>query len=98
LHVETETWDDVWYKDEGGREKCLQVSVSLRDGKNNVVPNRSVPLKFTLLYDNKSILKVMRQEILHVFGPTKQSISAQTGNATVRFRIEDGKCTFHLAE
>lgn len=90
LDVKAESWDEIWYKDEGGREKCMQVTVSLRDGENNVITGRSVPLKLTLLYDNdERHIEVMRQEILQTAGPPKHIIKPEIGSTSVRFRIED---------
>jgi hypothetical protein len=45
-------WDDEWFKDEGGRDKCITLKVTLRDARNKVVTDRRVPLTVTLLYSN----------------------------------------------
>jgi len=58
LHIQTEVWDDIWYKDEGGREKCMHVTVSLRDKDNEIMKHRKIPIKPTLLYENDQQLKV----------------------------------------
>ncbi len=42
----------VWYKDEGGKDKCIEIKVSLRDSENKIVKDRKVPLKCFLLYSN----------------------------------------------
>jgi hypothetical protein len=35
----------VWYKDEGGREKCILLNISLEDGSGNKIKDRPVQLK-----------------------------------------------------
>ena len=89
LKVEASGWEPVFFKDEGGREKCMSVEVSLVDKNGEVIRGRRIPLKFTLLYDNDKSLRVMRQEILKVFGPPRQYVNPQTGSMTAQFRIED---------
>mmetsp|Transcript_7122 Transcript_7122/g.10637 ORF Transcript_7122/g.10637 Transcript_7122/m.10637 type:complete len:775 (+) Transcript_7122:1393-3717(+) len=87
--IESDDWEPIWYKDEGGRDKCMQVLASLCNKDNNLVLNRKVPLKMTLLYDNEYNQEVMKQSNLKVFGPPKQYIDPTSGQATIRFRIED---------
>jgi len=89
LKVEPIDWEPTWYKDEGGREKCMQVRVTLTDKNGDPVSGRKVPLKFTLLYDNGQSLRVMNQGILKVFGPDRQYINPSASTAEVSFRIED---------
>mmetsp|Transcript_27913 Transcript_27913/g.80652 ORF Transcript_27913/g.80652 Transcript_27913/m.80652 type:complete len:914 (-) Transcript_27913:123-2864(-) len=87
--VEPIDWDPTWYKDEGGREKCMQVRVSLSDKNGDPVSGRKIPLKFTLLYDNGQSLRVMNQGILKVFGSDRQYINPNGSAAIISFRIED---------
>ena len=89
LKVEPIDWEPTWYKDEGGREKCMQVRVTLTDKNGDPVSGRKIPLKFTLLYDNGQSLRVMNQGILKVFGPDRQYINPSASTAEVSFRIED---------
>ena len=42
------TRTQVWYKDEGGREKCILLNVSLEDGSGNKIKDRPVQLKCLL--------------------------------------------------
>lgn len=89
LKVEPMDWEPTWYKDEGGREKCMQVRVSLSDKNGDPVTGRKIPIKFTLLYENGQSLRVMNQGILKVFGSERQYINANGSPAIISFRIED---------
>ena len=89
LKVEPLDWEPTWYKDEGGREKCMQVRATLADKNGDPVSGRKIPLKFTLLYDNGQPLRVMNQGILKVFGPERQYINANGSPTIISFRIED---------
>jgi len=86
-------WEDIWYKDEGGRDKCMQVQVGLMNHKNEFVQSRRVQLKLTLMYESNdgdvahSI--VMKQDILNVFGAPRHFIDTETAKTFLRFRIED---------
>jgi hypothetical protein len=42
----------VWYKDEGGKDKCIVLTIRIHDSDGNAVRNRKVPLKATLMYHN----------------------------------------------
>ena len=46
----------------GGRDNCVQIQVRLVDRNGNVVTNRVVPLKLSLLYGNMT--RVHNQDIL----------------------------------
>jgi len=85
--VQTKNWDEVWYKDEGGRDKCMQVNVRLCDGNGRAVKQQTY-LKLTLVYDNDQFSPVMNQDILKTFGLPRQSTSVD-GKAKIQFRIED---------
>jgi hypothetical protein len=76
-------WEDEWYKDEGGREKCVSFGVELRNSKGEFV-NRKVPLKITLVYGNGQ--EVARQDILKLMDSDKVIID---GRAEIRARIEE---------
>jgi len=89
LSIEAQDWEDVWYKDEGGRDKCMLAEVSLRRVDDSPVYNLRVPLRMTLRYDDPISLTVQNQDILRVLGPPRQFIDGDTGKALVRFRVED---------
>lgn len=93
LKVEPIDWEEIWYKDEGGRDKCMQVEVGLYNSSSELVLNRRIQLKLTLMYDSTEDgtqhSKVIKQDILNVFGSPRHFIDPETGKTTVRFRIED---------
>jgi hypothetical protein len=78
-------WTDVWYKDEGGRDKCMEVISAVVD--HNCESNLgAVTLQLTLCYSN---WVPCNQDILRVLGPSKLELDSNTGKAKIRFRIED---------
>jgi len=93
LKVEPIDWEEIWYKDEGGRDKCMQVEVGLYNSSSEAVLNRRIQLKLTLMYDSTEDgtqhSKVIKQDILNVFGSPRHFIDPESGKTTVRFRIED---------
>lgn len=89
LKVDPIDWEPTWYKDEGGREKCMQVRVTLSDKNGDPVGGRKIPLKFTLLYDNGQSLRVLNQDILKVFGSGRQYMNPNASPVVISFRIED---------
>jgi len=76
----------VWFKDEGGRDKCIEVVVDLMDADGRRVRGQEVPLKVSLLYEDMHV--VTKQDILKLSSDTRQYID-DTGVATLRLRIED---------
>jgi hypothetical protein len=84
-------WEDVWYKDEGGREKGMAVRVELRHADGSLaIGQRQVPLRFTLVYADVSYTHVHNQNILYILGhPQQQHINPESGEAMIRFRIQD---------
>ena len=90
LKLEPGEWEDVWYKDMGGRDKAMQAVVSMYGRDGLPIQKRKVPLFLTLLYDNEKKSPVMKQEILRMIGPTQNScLEEDSGRATMQFRIED---------
>ena len=88
LSVDDKNWPYVWFKDEGGKDKCIEAKVSLLDRNGKIVKKRRVPLDITLVYDNELSTKVMKQEKLRLFA-YQYSIDPKKGECTVRFRIDD---------
>jgi len=78
------TWEDEWYKDEGGREKCISFSVELCNSKNERVLDRKIPLKITLVYANGQ--EVGRQDILKLM---ECDNSLTGGCAEIKARIDE---------
>uniref|UniRef100_M4BMS3 Uncharacterized protein n=1 Tax=Hyaloperonospora arabidopsidis (strain Emoy2) TaxID=559515 RepID=M4BMS3_HYAAE len=77
---------ELWYKDEGGRDKCMMLPVYLVNAKNERVGNRPVPLRVTLLYESEH--PVLKQDILKMSPDCQRTIDA-TGMAVLKLRIED---------
>jgi hypothetical protein len=87
LRIRSETQPPtVWYKDEGGRDKCMEVMVELVDSEGRRVHGQEVPLKVSLLYED--LHTVSKQDILKLSSDSRQAID-HTGTATLRLRIED---------
>ncbi|KAF1331178.1 hypothetical protein FI667_g4402, partial [Globisporangium splendens] len=81
-----EALPELWYKDEGGRDKCMTLPIYLVNEKNERVGNRPVPLRVTLLYENEH--PVLKQDILKM-SPDCQRIIDSSGKALLKLRIED---------
>lgn len=94
--------EDVWYKDEGGRDKSMMAHVTIVAGRNksslSLLPLKNdIPFHTTLLYatntgaavQEQQQERVRNQDILRVFGPAKQYIDAVKGRALVLYRIEE---------
>lgn len=81
-----ENLPELWYKDEGGRDKCMTLPIFLVNEKNERVQNRQVPLRVTLLYENEH--PVLKQDILKM-SPDCQRLIDNSGKALLKLRIED---------
>jgi hypothetical protein len=86
-------WTNIWYKDEGGRDKCMEVVASVYDHRRTLLYD-ALPLLLTLCYAGKddSLPEVVHnQEILRIASPKMNElrIDKKTGNIRIRFRIED---------
>ncbi|CAN0158979.1 unnamed protein product, partial [Ectocarpus sp. 8 AP-2014] len=77
---------DQWYKDEGGRENCVELQVHLLGPSGEEVKSRRVPLRLVLMYDNMH--RVQNQEILKL-SPDSKLVIDEHGKATLRVRIEE---------
>lgn len=90
LRLFSEWENNVFYKDEGGKEKCLRARVKLCDKNGDIVLGKHLPLRLRLLYDDKDSNVVLKQhETLRVLGSTKHFIDPENGEAVIKFRIED---------
>ncbi len=84
---------DQWFKDEGGRESCVEFGVRLVDSEGCEVLDRNVQLHLTLLYDN--MCPVANQDILKVLPCSEWSLGSQNDGAkgksggSFRVRIEE---------
>ena len=82
-------WTDIWYKDEGGRDKSIEAIVSAYDRQNNLV-RESLQLEIRLCYDAKGTPAVSNQDILKRLGSDRGlQVDPETGRAKIRFRVED---------
>ena len=87
LRLQTaDDWSNVWFKDEGGREKSMEVTVSAVNADNEVW-HEDISLSTVLCYENGKV-PVMNQDILRLLGRTLH-ISKLTGQTKIRFRVED---------
>lgn len=84
LHVVAQP-PDVWFKDEGGREKCMAVALALVPAPGASLEDRVVPLTVTLLYESGAT--VLNQSILRLFPDMRPNMTH--GRATISFRIDD---------
>lgn len=85
----TDEWDSLWYKDEGGRDKSMEVVAEAYDKDNQLLQER-IPLSVSLCYDAESPLQVTNQDILKTQGSERKlQLDKSTGRARIRFRIED---------
>lgn len=71
-----------WYKDEGGKDKCIELLVSLVDANQQLVVNRSVPIRVVLVYQGGQ--PVEHQEILQISPDSASTIKAGIGRIRVR--------------
>ena len=81
-------WNSVWYKDEGGRDKCMEIVVGVYD-RQHVAVFEAIPMLLTLCYasSNQQSLKhptlassphlpipVTNQDILNVLSPKSNEL------------------------
>ncbi|RMX65569.1 hypothetical protein DD238_007217 [Peronospora effusa] len=76
---------DVWFKDEGGREKCMTVALTLMPAPGAFLEDRVVPLNVRLLYESGDM--VLNHSILRLFPDMRPNMT--NGCVTVSFRIDD---------
>ena len=83
-------WEPVWYKDEGGRDKCMTIDAVLLNREGSLCVGEQVPLQMTLYYDHADQpVKVGKQSIFRVIGPLTSKTDKRTGRATLKFRVDD---------
>jgi len=88
-----EEWESVWYKDEGGRDKSMEVFVAIYDKDGQLKTGEHIPLEPVLCYkvDDEDVTpsKVANQEILRTLGSSKILIDKDTGRGQIRYRVEE---------
>lgn len=84
-------WESIWYKDEGGRDKCMEVGVAIYDKDGQLKTGENIPLKPVLCYEitGGGESKVINQDILRTLGTTNTMLDKDTGRTKLRFRVED---------
>lgn len=87
-------WTSVWYKDEGGRDKCLTIMAAVCDHLHqHLQPTPTVPLQLTLCYAAKvAPVPVGNQDIMRIIGSNSHNrveLDPATGVARIRFRVDD---------
>lgn len=83
-------WESIWYKDEGGRDKSIEMVVQAQDKKGRRFPG-TLPLIMELCYHIPTKYpKVTNQDFLRTLGSEKKlQIEKRSGKAKIRLRIED---------
>ena len=85
-----EDWGKVWYKDEGGRDKSMELFASIYDKDGQLRTGEQIPLLPLLCYDTgDQPVRVNNQDILRTLGSSKIVVDKDTGKAKIRFRVED---------
>jgi hypothetical protein len=80
LVIANNSLPDVWFKDEGGRDKCIELNIALRDHNDDVIVERKVPLKVVLLYADGNV--VLKQEILKISPDSKLHLGMKFANTS----------------
>ena len=79
----------VWYKDEGGREKCILLNISLEDGSGSKIKDRPVQLKCLLRYA-ESGMPVTNQNVLRIWTDSHDMCCARSCDAHAAGRRATG--------
>lgn len=79
----------TWYKDEGGRDKCISIHALLVDSEDRPVSGREVPLKVTLCYEGDEHMEVKNQSILKFPSETTVNRVASDGSVELKVRVEE---------
>jgi len=85
-------WESVWYKDEGGRDKSMEVFVAIYDKDGQLKTGENIPLNPILCYKvdkDAPESKVVNQDILRTLGSATIVIDKDTGRTRLRYRVED---------
>eukprot|EP00522_Entomoneis_paludosa_P015027 CAMPEP_0172457494 /NCGR_PEP_ID=MMETSP1065-20121228/22650_1 /TAXON_ID=265537 /ORGANISM="Amphiprora paludosa, Strain CCMP125" /LENGTH=627 /DNA_ID=CAMNT_0013211281 /DNA_START=155 /DNA_END=2035 /DNA_ORIENTATION=- len=90
LHVTMSAdWANIWFKDEGGRDKCMEGDVTLWNDRNQTFSEHLL-LDLKLCYAGENCVSVSNQDLLRRIGADQQfQIDPVTGTGKVRYRVED---------
>mmetsp|Transcript_5217 Transcript_5217/g.6067 ORF Transcript_5217/g.6067 Transcript_5217/m.6067 type:complete len:543 (-) Transcript_5217:2581-4209(-) len=80
--------DDTWYKDQGGRDNCIELDVKV-EAPDHKPLLEDVPLAVKLLYDDESDVRDPENKLLHVHPDSMLTLSKQTLRTKLKLRIED---------
>jgi len=76
-----------WFKDEGGKNNCIELSVKLEDEGNGAFKNKAeIPLQVALVYEDGK--EVTKQSILQTARDNPMSTDSD-GQYTLRFRVDE---------
>jgi len=78
---------DKWYKDEGGKDNRMDLTVNLLSANGCHVSGRRVPLKIFLMYENGQ--PVLKQEVLSLSPDCRLLIEEGGGSCVLKVRIND---------
>ena len=84
----TEQPPSIWYKDEGGRDKCININGLLVDEHEQPVQGREVPLRVLLCYEGEDCMEVKNQAILKM-PPDSVPRVDKFGRVALKVRIEE---------
>mmetsp|Transcript_3435 Transcript_3435/g.8158 ORF Transcript_3435/g.8158 Transcript_3435/m.8158 type:complete len:730 (-) Transcript_3435:500-2689(-) len=88
-----EEWETVWYKDEGGRDKSMEVYASIYDKDGQLKIGEQIVLQPVLCYKvengGPTHTPVGNQDVLRILGSNKIVVDKDTGRTRIRFRVED---------
>ena len=77
----------IWYKDQGGKNKCIELKLRLVDENNEIVTHSSFRLRIQLCFSNGELAD---QKIMNILSPDSDfEIKKGTGTSTIRVRIEE---------
>jgi hypothetical protein len=85
--------EEMFYKDEGGKGKCMVAEIGLVDSSDNKPRDLDivVPLTVQLLYEDGNL--PYQQQILTISPDSELSVSSEAA-AVIRFRIEEVSNSF----
>lgn len=84
----THDWTDVWFKDEGGREKCMELVAGVYNQKHELIKSSST-VQVSLCYapNHHGTVPVANQDILRVLNNDLHT--KPDGTVKIRYRVED---------
>ena len=89
----TKPLDKTWYKDQGGRDKCMELNIQLKDQDGLLVTDREIPLIVTLHYDfhgRPQARPTHHNQTIALLQTTKTcDPTVRNGKACIRVRIND---------